>query len=645
MGSMVAGVAGREFRQAVETATGHAVPGSASRVPDSVRGLPQPQRVRRLARELNALFNEWDHGRIPLDLFREELRALGVDETMEAQRLIRGTGTCTFAQLFRALCTEDDSAALASAAGMRSTSRPATAGVALAFGSDPASTVVAPRGASGGAMGTSAGGGSTSVDVFGRGPLPDRSSGKRMVGTRVPMHGRDVVTWRGDFAPSMGSAVAWNTARMGNIDSHGHTTGREDKDYMAETGAGALLRGRGDDLATGATWDAIDSGRSSVARAAAGTVRQGLRSAGVAGALFDDVADISAKSRFESTASSTARRGLGGDSAAAGPVTSAGYGSSTGALVRQQLYSLVRQLDSGAIAIPEFRDRLSRLGVGVPLSAEKLLADFAANGKADFGRFVRSFDDEIARLPVVVAAAAAASSESGSHGAGSRPSSAAASVAAAAAASAAAHHGRRRAVGGQAVRGHGDIVSWHDAHVTPEEEAESLRMDGLRPRMSRDRHIYDDRAPPRDIVAWTRDGAAPPGRPDSRRAPGPSHIASRTAGDFIGWAAEPQGPKGSRAAAAVDPYAGHAMTGDPAYSGHSGSSMARAHTVLDDGSLVGGGVARVDTELARKAASTLPPYGTETDVLPPSPGPPPTARGGRFLSPTMKQSVDWSSHR
>lgn len=635
MGHMAGGTAGREFREALEAQTGRSVPGSASKLPESLRSLPQPHLVRRLAGELNALFNEWDNARIPLDVFREELRALGVAETLEAQRLLRGPGQCTFAQLFRALCATDDTAAVARVAGIHSTSRPATAATL----NSGRTAVVMPRAASGGAMGTSSGGGATSLDVFGRGPVPDRLTGKRMGSARH--QSRDVVTWRGDFSSSMGTVTGWNTARLGNVDTHGKTIGTRDKEYMAESGAGAVVRGEADGLPPGTTYEghqlAYTKGRYVAPKGA-------LASSGVSGALHDQVADIDARHRFESVASTTSRVGLGGTMQATGPVTSAGYGSAAGTMLRQQLYSLVRQLDAGSLGVPDFRLRVERLGVAVPPHAEKLLSDFQATGKADFGLFVRAFDAVIAamRLPEE----------------GQAPSPACAALidvptrpllpgAAERSKPVTSEQGLRALA-----HGHGNIVTWEGAKLSPEEEAESLRMAGLRPQSARDRSLYDMYAKPRDIVAWNTP-VEDLGR-ESRRAQGPSYIANRSAGDFIAWAAEP----GGAGVGVARSLATAGVTGDVGYTGHATGHAGRAVDVLPNGTPVSGRKARVETTLAHQAASTAPPYGTSDDALRQPElyeastaagantyrAPVPAGRTSRVVSPTMRQSVDWTRY-
>jgi hypothetical protein len=583
IGSMAGGTAGREFRAAVESQTGHSVPhaGGDSPVLSSLRGVPQPVRVRKLARELNALFNELDNGRIPVDVFREELRAMGLHETMETARLLRAPGPISFAQVFRALCTEDDPAAVAAFSVDSARSRPATSSVVGA--------VMAPAGPSGSRRGVSSGGGSSSADVFGRGPLPGRTSGKRMY-DRPATSGstRDVVAWR-ESDDSHGRVSEWSTARMSNIDNHGHSVAREDKGYMEETGAGALVRGQGDLLEAGVTSDDAIAPRSKGAlRLAPGTTE----SKGVAAALTDRVVAVDSLSRFESVTSANARMGLGGNVASAVPVTSAGYQSRAGDILRQQLYSLVRQLDAASIDVWEFRARVARLGIEIPASAEKLIADFCATGKADFGKFVRAFDVVIAALPIAAPDEPApppteqtVHAEPEDYPEVSGPRSA------------------RLEFG----RGHGDIISWQNSTLTQEEENESMRLAGLRPGMSRSHNLWSENRSSRDIVSW-QEAQAPlmtsSALPESRKGRGPRHIAQRRTGDFLSWDADPTGPE-----------VGHTIP-----TKHSSGRRAPGGSVPP-------------------SPGHDMPYGTEADMHPESR--PPSAR---VISPTMRPSAQWMTY-
>ena len=47
------------------------------------------------------------------------------------------------------------------------------------------------------------------------------------------------------------------------------------------------------------------------------------------------------------------------------PVTSAGYNSADGGFVREQIYSLVRQLDGGSLSTRDFRVKVAQLGTAV----------------------------------------------------------------------------------------------------------------------------------------------------------------------------------------------------------------------------------------------------------------------------------------
>ncbi len=53
------------------------------------------------------------------------------------------------------------------------------------------------------------------------------------------------------------------------------------------------------------------------------------------------------------------RKGVGREGM---PTTSAGYYSADGGFVREQIYGLVRQLDSGSLSTRDFRVRVAQLG-------------------------------------------------------------------------------------------------------------------------------------------------------------------------------------------------------------------------------------------------------------------------------------------
>jgi Ca2+-binding EF-hand superfamily protein len=88
---------GYEFHTAIERTLG-----KRQSVPDEITRLPRDQRVKRLASDIQSLFNKYDTGYISLDVFRAKLRGLGVDETPEAEKLLK-QGTISFTALLRAL--------------------------------------------------------------------------------------------------------------------------------------------------------------------------------------------------------------------------------------------------------------------------------------------------------------------------------------------------------------------------------------------------------------------------------------------------------------------------------------------------------------------------------------------------------------
>ena len=69
----------------------------------------QADRVRSLSGRINALFNEFDTGRISLDVFRERLRDMGLRENPEVNRLLRQTPV-SFSALLKALTYEGHAA-------------------------------------------------------------------------------------------------------------------------------------------------------------------------------------------------------------------------------------------------------------------------------------------------------------------------------------------------------------------------------------------------------------------------------------------------------------------------------------------------------------------------------------------------------
>ena len=74
--------------------------------------------------------------------------------------------------------------------------------------------------------------------------------------------------------------------------------------------------------------------------------------------------------RFETEAQHAALAGIGEPDV---PLTSAGYQTADKGLIREQLYSLIRQLDQGSITINTFRQHLSAMRIEMPPRAERHL--------------------------------------------------------------------------------------------------------------------------------------------------------------------------------------------------------------------------------------------------------------------------------
>ena len=103
--------------------------------------------------------------------------------------------------------------------------------------------------------------------------------------------------------------------------------------------------------------------------------------------------------RFETESQHAALSGIGEPDV---PITSAGYQTADKGLIREQLYSLIRQLDQGAITMRTFRQHLSTMGIPVPPRAERHLQLYASNGRVNFKEFVMAFEDYLQNATIHV---------------------------------------------------------------------------------------------------------------------------------------------------------------------------------------------------------------------------------------------------
>lgn len=255
-----------EFRSALEATTGaRLVPTS---LPPELASLPQPERVRALARELSALFTQLDTNRMSLDTFRARLRDMGLQETPEVTRLLHQP-PIKFSVLYRALQADP------------------VAGPTGGAGSSPSKVeLFRPAGSSfprGGNAHAPVSSYSARAAAAG-GPAPD---------DHIPVAGRAFTTRPGSpvrsFNPVTGEGVRGanetasmrldrsatvgplNTAVVGDIGAfvggggdgsdssgiagrHGMSKAREDRSALTqESGAGAIIFGRGE-VAAGADY-------------------------------------------------------------------------------------------------------------------------------------------------------------------------------------------------------------------------------------------------------------------------------------------------------------------------------------------------------------------------------------------------------
>ena len=580
---------GAAFQAALSSVTGHSV---VPTLPSELTSLPQAEKVRRLAREIHSLFQRFDSGQLPLDHFRESLHGLGVEETEESKRLLRQT-PLNFSEFFRALTHTDPPSA-------------AAAGVVSGGATSPSRS----------APGLHAAGSGTPLGGRRLGPRPSEQGGA------------DVLTW--STGPTHGDVPAY-------------TTGKYDNRHIQETGAGAIIFNKEGGVEEGA--DVLDWHRSGYTK---GTDASLPGESGVGASLWGETKGVGyagerdhPDDRFESVSQATARAGLGGDIASARPATSAGYLTRDGGMLREQVYSIIRQLDRGTINTRTFKSQLERLGVQVPPPVNKLLLKYSSHGTATFAQFVRAFEDYFAAqahsepVPLEPASEARPTTAPEQTGKG-----AGVYISRKGLAKTAALHA-----------GHGDILTWQgDISSSPADDIRAARLAGHRPGMARRRHLYDNSHGIRDIITWEGDEGARGqlstatgmGGRATRRATSAS--AQRNAGNFIQWA----GGHGISDAPS-DAQGGIAGVTEsaPGYDG----GRSRGGDVLPSGIRSGRGRALPTTSIAIKERfGTDAPFGTSQDETPgthASQHPPtranPNFHGGEWLTDAHAQKAVYAN--
>ena len=517
---------------------------------------------------------------MPVDVFREHLRALGLEETPEVQKVLKQT-PISFSQLFRALMSTNSS------------------GI--------------PEGAP---AGESSNRNQSRSQIF-----SDQNTPLKRKTSQYFDAGRDIITWRN--SPYGSPQTQEQPCRR---ESLGRSTGRYDDKHIRDTGAGNIIYQRGD-LPAGVVQSGDREHRRFSNRA---FDRHMPRESGVGKVLWGDYKNDDPDARFESVSQSYARIGTGGKGVLSRPLTSAGYHTSDGGLVREQIYGIVRQLDQGVIDVNEFRHRMTELNIPIPLTVEKLLTDYQANGSADFARFVKAFEDYFAiathrdpnRKPVTSSPSQNRYEDADSVDEGSQ-------------------FGERakpkvshRYVN-EAMKGHGDILAWKNVsqEEVEQELQESMRRAGFRPRFRS--KMVEQQQPSNselDIISWQGGKHFGEWKP-AKKGPGAAVSARRSAGDIISWTDRPENDKNEEGADSQTQLAG--VSGDFNYTG----GQARGGDILPNGVQVGRGRARVHTPMADRdkyAGSNNPPYGVDhpgekggaTPPLKPQQQQPPPSNGG-----------------
>jgi len=393
---------------------------ASPRLKSDMRKLSQAERVKRLAKDIHALFYKFDSGNGSMDEFRENLAQLGIRETNETRRLLRQT-PISFRALLQSL-THTQNELPGPVAGVQRNNAQ-----------------------------------SSSINLFGHYDATHMSRKGRGVHEFADhaMHDSDVITW---------------SKKMPKKDGIQHKgTGKYHHDASESHFA---IRMDGEELPVLYTSDVAEMMRET-----------------------DD-------HHFETTNQETSARALLKTGL---PITSAGYHTADQGLLREQIYSCVRQLDQGRLPASGFRERLKALGVVMPPEAQRLLSMYECNGRVDFTKFVRSFEDylnastthSLLKVPHGTRKAEPVIYSHKGH----------------------AHHP-------VASTDHGDIISWHAQNVLDE------KVPTHHAKMAFDKKLQSLQDSSTNILEW-KDLKGKMPRSRRSRAPGSPHLSSHN--DIITW--------------------------------------------------------------------------------------------------------------
>lgn len=218
---------------------------------------------------------------------------------------------------------------------------------------------------------------------------------------------------------------------------------------------------------------------------------------------------------FETTQQHAEQEGL---NLQTGPGTSAGYSTVDRGLVREQIYSSIRQLDQGSLTSKEFRTRLAQLGIGkLPPDAKKLVHQYECHGRVDFTKFVRAFEDYFRSATVHTPSKAAMPPRPPSpaqlHAAGS------------------VGHFQKAHITAIAGTDHGDIISWAKGASTSDEQipGETRQHDATgNSFMMKMRGLRDSQT---NILAW----GGKPISPRRHKAAGSPPKGDHASANIITW--------------------------------------------------------------------------------------------------------------
>jgi hypothetical protein len=415
---------------------------ASPRVQSDLRKLGQSERVKRLAKDIHAIFYKFDSGNGSLDEFRMNLQKLGIQETNETKRLLRQT-PISFRELLHSLTMT------------QTTPKRNTAGLGRNINIVGSSLNLAGH--------------------FDQNHFSRRGRGTHDFAEHA-MHDSDVITWsKKEPKNNKGRASHKKHGKFFHDSSESHFAIRMDGEALPVL-------------------------------------------------YSSDVAEMMRETddhHFETTtqifsASALKDKGL--------PITSAGYHTKDKGLIREQIYSCVRQLDQGKLTSKTFRKRLQALGVEMPPEAQRLLSMYEYNGSVDFNKFVRSFENYLNTATIHAPIAQV-------HG--KRPQTAPVM-----------HKGH--AYHPVASTNHGDIISWQAGAKT--DEAQPRHHSKLA--FERKLKMMQD-TDGRNILEW-KNQKGPVEKVRRSRAPGSPHLSKHN--DIITW-------EGSAAAAAAPRSKGVSVIG------------------------------------------------------------------------------------